>query len=79
MKEKASVHFARNDGLGQRAAGLGGGMIAPFNCAIREFYAYVKAIPRFWHTINHSSDFWRLSRQRGNERFFAGLPGPLAD
>jgi len=61
MKEKASADFARNDGLGQRATGLGGGMIVPFNGAIGEFHAYVKAVPRFWHTINHLCDLRRFS------------------
>ena len=36
-------------------------MIVPFNCAVAEFYAYVKAVPRFWNTINHLCDLRKFS------------------
>jgi hypothetical protein len=54
-------------------------MLPPFNPAIWELYPHGKAISCFWQAINHSSDLRKFPRQRGNQRLFTGLPGPLAD
>src|SRR6266481_8065976 len=55
------------------------GMLTPFNSASRELYAQAKAIPRFWHTINHFSYLRKFPRQKRNKRLFTRPPGPLAD
>ena len=59
---------------------LGYGVILPFDRAIQEFYTQAKAPSAvFAPGRNHSSYLRKLIRQRGNKRFFARPPVPLAN